>query len=323
MRAARLIEPRRIDIASAAIPEPGPGEVRMRVEGCGLCGSNLAPWQGLAGLRYPLGPGELGHEAWGIVDRLGDEVTAVKPGERCAFLSSHAFAEYAVTQSATLVAVPAQADIFPGEALGCAYNIQRRSDIHRGDNVAVIGVGFIGALLVQSASRLGARVIALSRRPFSLRLAKSMGAAEAVPAVNVGAAVHRVMELTEGAGCARVIEAAGTQASLDLAGEIIGFGGRLIIAGYHQDGPRHVNMQSWNWRGIDVINAHERSVERNVSAMRAAAAAIAAGSCDPAALYTHVFSLDRCAEAFEALAARSAGFVKAWIRCDGAERLSA
>ena len=65
-------------------------------------------------------------------------------------------------------------------------------------------------------------------------------------------------ELTGGSFCDRVIEAVGKQWPLDLAGEITRERGRLIIAGYHQDGPRQVNMWLWNWRGLDVINAHER-----------------------------------------------------------------
>jgi threonine dehydrogenase-like Zn-dependent dehydrogenase len=323
MHAARLIEPRRVAIEHAAVPEPGAGEVRMQIQGCGLCGSNLAPWQGLPWLHYPLAAGELGHEAWGIVDRVGEGVDGLQLGQRCAFLSSRAFAEYCVTSAATLVSAPAEAAIFPGEALGCVFNIARRAEIRPGGNAAVIGVGFIGALLIQLASKVGARVIAVSRRPFSLEIAERMGATDIVSTGDAQAAARQVMELTNGAGCERVIEAAGTQASLDLASGIVGCGGRLIIAGYHQDGPRQVNLQSWNWRGIDVINAHERSVERNVAGVRAAADAIAAGTLDPTPLYTHEFSLAQCGEAFETLSKRPVGFVKGWIRFQGAERLNA
>jgi threonine dehydrogenase-like Zn-dependent dehydrogenase len=323
MRAARLIQPQRIEIETAAVPEPGPGEVRIRIEGCGVCGSNLAPWRGLPWLRYPLAPGEAGHEAWGRVDRLGSEVQGVGVGERCAFLSARGFAEYAVTDAATLVAAPPETEIFPGEALGCAFNIYRRADIHAGHTVALIGVGFLGALLVRLAARAGARVIALSQRPFSLDLARRMGAVEALSMEDPQTALNQVMELTGGKACARVIEAAGTQASLDVASELVATYGKLIIAGYHQDGPRQVNLQSWNWRGIDIINAHERSLERCVAGMRDAAAEVASGALDPAPLYTHAFRLEDCAAAFETLAARPPGFVKGWIHVDGAERPNA
>ena len=86
-------------------------------------------------------------------------------------------------------------------------------------------------------------------------------------------------ELTDGRWCERVIEAVGLQWPLDLAGELTGERGRLVIAGYHQDGPRQVNMQLWNWRGIDVINAHERDPQRYVDGMRAAVDLDGATAC--------------------------------------------
>jgi threonine dehydrogenase-like Zn-dependent dehydrogenase len=313
MRAARFIQPRRIEIAITARPRPAPTEVRIRVEGCGVCGSNLGPWRGMPGLQYPLAPGEPGHEGWGRVDQVGSHVHGVRAGERCAFLSSRAFAEYAVADAASLVSLPPNAEIFPGEALACALNIHRRCEIRAGHAVALIGVGFIGALLVRLAARGGARVIALSQREFSLQLARRLGAAEAISSQDPATAITRVMQMTQGEGCERVIEAAGTQQSLDLASALVSTSGRLIIAGYHQDGVRQVNLQSWNWRGIDVINAHERDPERYVAGMRAAAAQVAAGALDPSPLYTHGFSLDQSAAAFELLETRPAGFIKAWI----------
>ena len=74
-------------------------------------------------------------------------------------------------------------------------------------------------------------------------------------------AAAAILEATRGRGCDRVIEAAGHQEGLDLGTALTAEGGRLVIAGYHQDGLRHVDMQTWNWRGIDVINAHERRPE--------------------------------------------------------------
>lgn len=314
MLAARFIEPRRIEMAAIPRPEPGPTQVRIRVEGCGVCGSDLGAWRGVTGLHYPLAPGEPGHEAWGRIDRVGDRARGARVGDRCAFLSSRGFAEYAIAEASSLVSLPPSAEVFPGEALACAINIFHRCRIRPDDHVAIVGIGFIGALLVSLAARSGACVIALSRRAFSLDLARRMGAATAVSAEDRDAATTSVMELTGRQGCERVIEAAGTQESLDLASALVSTAGRLIVAGYHQDGPRRVNMQSWNWRGIDVINAHEREPRRYVTAMRTAAAQVTSGTLDPAPLYTHSFALDRCAAAFEALEARPAGFIKGWIR---------
>jgi len=110
-----------------------------------------------------------------------------------------------------------------------------------------------------------------------------------------------------------VIEATGLQAPLDLAGEITAERGRLIIAGYHQDGLRQVNMQLWNWRGFDVVNAHERDPRLYVQGMAEAAAAVALGQLDPSPLYTHRFALDELPTALNHMRDRTDGFLKALV----------
>ena len=79
MRAAVLTGPGRFTIEGVARPAPGPGEVRIRIEGCGVCASNLTPWAGPDWMRFPTVPGDLGHEGWGVVDRVGEGVTNVSP----------------------------------------------------------------------------------------------------------------------------------------------------------------------------------------------------------------------------------------------------
>src|SRR5690606_15749315 len=143
--------------------------------------------------------------------------------------------------------------IFPGEPLGCAINVFRRATILPGDLVTIVGVGFLGALLCDLAANAGARVLAVSRRETGLQAARRCGAAAALPMGRCGdveAIREWVAEATHGAGCPCVIEAAGVQETLDLAAELTAVRGRLVIAGYHQDGPRQVNLQQWNWRGI-------------------------------------------------------------------------
>jgi threonine dehydrogenase-like Zn-dependent dehydrogenase len=313
MRAARITGPRQFRIENVPKPSPGPSQVRVRLEGCGVCGSNLAVWQGRRWLSYPFDAGSPGHEGWGVVDVVGDGVQELHAGERVALLSYHAYAEYDLAEADQVVRVPPQTEVFPGEALGCATNIFNRSDVQPGQTVAILGVGFLGALLTQFCTAAGARVIALSRRQFALDVGRAAGAAEALDIRDPGAAA-RVNDLTNGRGCERVIEAAGEQETLDLASEIIGVRGRLIIAGYHQDSPRRVNMQLWNWRGIDVINAHERDPNRYIDGMRSAAEMITRGALDPSLLYTHSFGLDEFPDALDALEQRPNGFLKAWIR---------
>ena len=89
--------------------------------------------------------------------------------------------------------------------------------------------------------------------------------------------------------------------------------GRLVIAGYHQDGPRQVNMQLWNWRGLDVINAHERDPRIYLAGMQSAVEAVRAGRLDPAPLYSHRFPLSRLDEALTLSEERPDGFMKALV----------
>jgi threonine dehydrogenase-like Zn-dependent dehydrogenase len=315
MRAALVAGPREVRVETVPLPEPGPGEVRLRVEGCGVCGSNLPVWQGRPWFNYPLAAGAPGHEAWGTVDAVGPGVTAPQVGERVAALSYRAYAEYDLAAADAVVALPGALDCdpFPGEALGCAVNVFRRSEISAGQTVAVVGIGFLGAVVVRLASHAGARVIAISRRRFALETAAALGAVASIPAGDHGDVVARVRALTDGAGCERVVEAVGLQRPLDLAGEITRERGRLVIAGYHQDGPRLVDMQQWNWKGLDVINAHERDPRAYVEGIRGAAEAVESGVLDPRRLCTHFYPLDQLGDALEAMHARPEGFLKAVV----------
>ncbi|WP_200894550.1 MDR/zinc-dependent alcohol dehydrogenase-like family protein [Sphingomonas sp. SRS2] len=315
MMAAVVTAPGRVQIEQVALPLPAAGQVRIRIEGCGVCASNLTPWAGPEWMKYPLEPGGLGHEGWGVVDALGSGVTGLRIGDRVAALSYASYAQYDLCDAEACVPLPESLtnQPFPGEPLGCAMNIFERADVAAGQTVAIIGIGFLGALLTRLASDAGARVIAISRRASSLDLARRYGAAETIVMDDHQAIIDRVGALTGGRFCERVIEAVGKQWPLDLAGELTAERGKLIVAGYHQDGPRQVNMWLWNWRGIDVINAHERDPKVYAAGIRAAVAAVADGRLDPTPLYSHVYPLDRLDEALDATRDRPEGFVKALV----------
>lgn len=317
-RAATLTKPMTTQVVTAQIPQPSAGQVRVQLEGCGICASNLPVWEGRPWFEYPRAAGSPGHEGWGLIDCVGEGVSNLAVGDRVALVSANAYAEYDVAPQEAAVRLPRDFDAlpFPGEPLGCAMNIFERSDVRAGHAVAVVGAGFIGLLLIQLAASAGAEVVAISRRPYALSLAVRMGAKHALRIGDDGSERHEALKLSHGRGYDRVIEAVGLQSTLDLASAIAAEHGRLIIAGYHQDGPRQVDMQQWNWRGLDVINAHERSTARYVSGIQRAIAAVLDGRLDPFALLTHAVALDCLDRGFELTRARPDGFVKALLRIE-------
>lgn len=318
MTAAVLSGPRKIELCSVPMPKPDRDQVRIKLEGCGVCASNLPVWQGRPYFNYPFEPGAPGHEGWGRVDAVGRDVKHLKSGDRVVLLSYHAYAEYDLASADEVAVLPEELDgvPFPAEPLACAINAFRRTQIAGGSTVAIVGIGFLGSLLTCLACRAGAEVIAISRRSFALSTARRCGAAHVMEMQDHYTIIDWVKGLTHGRGCEVVIEAVGTQWPLDLAAELTAVRGRLVIAGYHQDGPRQVNMQTWNWKGLDVINAHERDPHIYIEGMREAVAMAAVGALPVPELLTHRYSLGELSRAMRDMEERPEGFMKGWIHYD-------
>lgn len=315
MKAAVIVAPKKMRMADASIPKPNPGEVRIKLEGSGVCASNIPVWEGREWFSYPISAGNPGHEGWGVIDAVGSEVNHLKIGDRVTCLSYKAYAEYDIAKQDDVVVLPPflKDKPFPGEALGCAMNIFKRSDVHPGQTVAVVGSGFLGILLIQLIKSAGAKVIALSKRAYSLDAAASAGADKTILMESHSEVIESVAQYTNGKFCQRVIEVTGKEWPLNLSIELTAERGKLIVAGYHQDGMRHVNMQLLNWRGIDMINAHERESSQYIKGIRDAIQAIEENKMNPFPLFTHTFTLDEAGKAFKLLSERPDGFIKALI----------
>ncbi len=315
LRAARVTGPGSIEMVDLPLSDPGPGEIRVRIQGCGVCASNLGPWSGPDWMTFPLDCGGLGHEAWGRIDAVGPGVNDARLGERVAVFGEHGFASHDIVPEDAALPVPeALGDRpIPAEPFGCAVSVFGGARVQAEDTVAIIGIGFLGAVLTRLASRAGAKVIAISRRAESQELAKEMGARHVIPLDDHGAICGEIGRLTGGAGCDICIECTGHQWPLDLAADITRESGRLVIAGYHQDGPRQVNMQLWNWRAFEIVNAHVRDRARNLAAMREAISLIGDGTLVTEPLLTHRYPLSRLDEALDATRDKPEGFVKAVV----------
>jgi D-arabinose 1-dehydrogenase-like Zn-dependent alcohol dehydrogenase len=219
------------EVVEREIPEPGPGHVRVKVEACGMCHSDMFVKEGLwPGLAYPRVPG---HEIAGHIDTVGDNVTAWNKGQRvgvgwhgghcfvCAqcrrgdfamcvqrqvtgFDFDGGYAEYMIARAETLAAIP---EALPAEEAGpfmCAgvtvYNALRNSGARAGEVVAVHGIGGLGHLGVQYARQMGFETVAINRSNDKESLARQLGAHHYIDAL-----AHDAVTELQKLGGARVI----------------------------------------------------------------------------------------------------------------------
>lgn len=307
-RAARFLGLGKVELVRRPVATLKEDEVRVRITQCGVCASSVPAWEGRPWFSYPLPSGNPGHEASGVIEAVGGAVDEWRAGDRVAYIGERGFAENEVVGAHKLLRLsPGVSDDFLAEPMACAINIFRRAGVRRGDIVALIGFGFLGRLLLPLIVHAGAKLIVITRREVSLP-----HDVVAMVGSDGNEIIAQVSEITGGNFCDVVIEATGQQASLDIGGEITRVRGRLVIGGYHQE-CRRVNMQLWNWRGLDVINAHERDPAIYLEGIRLALETVRAGIWQTSGLISHRFPLTQLAEAMHCTATRPPGFIKAVI----------
>jgi len=208
MKAAQIPKPGAdFEIVEREVPQPTAGHVRIRVQACGVCHSDLFTKEGLwPGIQYPRVPG---HEVAGVIDDLGAGVTAWKKGQRvgvgwhggqdntcracrrgdfrnCQNLKipgisyDGGYQEYMVAPVEALVPIPESLSDVEAAPLLCAgittYNALRHSGAYPGDLVAVLGIGGLGHLGIQFANKFGYKVAAIGQGSENAALAKKLGA---------------------------------------------------------------------------------------------------------------------------------------------------
>lgn len=206
------------EVVERDVPAPGEGEIRVKVEACGICHSDALVKYGFPGLSHPRVPG---HEIAGTVDAVGARVTAWKEGDRvgvgwhgghcfqciscrkglfinCAtakitgITHDGGYAEYAVVPSESAARIPEGIGAAEAGPILCAgittFNALRNSGARAGDTVAVQGIGGLGHLALQYAARMGFRTVALSRGAEKEELARQLGAHEYIDSKVVSAA---------------------------------------------------------------------------------------------------------------------------------------
>jgi D-arabinose 1-dehydrogenase-like Zn-dependent alcohol dehydrogenase len=282
MKVAQISSPgAEFEIVERDIPSPPAGHVRIRVQACGICHSDVITKEGnWPGIAYPRVPG---HEVAGVIDELGGNVSSWKKGQRvgvgwhggqdgvciscrrgdfgnCENLLTPGisydggYAEYMIAPVQALAEMPESLDAAEAAPLLCAgvttFNALRHSGALPGDLVAVQGIGGLGHLGVQFGSKFGYRTVAIGRGPENAGRAKKLGAADYIDSKATNAA-----EALKKMGGARVILATAPDSkSMSQLVDGLGPNGTLIVVGATMDpieaSPvqlifRHHNIQGW------------------------------------------------------------------------------
>ncbi len=251
MKAAVLVEPKRIEIHELPAPRAGAGQVAIEPRRLGICGSDVSFYQGHRTAPYPW---VLGHELVGMVAALGEGVTDRQVGQRvivepnypcgaCAFCRSGrgaicpfktsmgvtvpgCFAECCTAPAEFAWPLPdeiADADAATIEPLAVSLHALRQSSAHLGDTIAVVGCGATGLLLVHCAVAQGVHVLAHDKFASKLEMARALGAT--TPAGGDTASIWR------DAGVTTVFECAGASATVELALGAAPRGSQVILLG--------------------------------------------------------------------------------------------
>lgn len=312
MKLAVLEAPGEYAIVDEPVPTIGTGDVLVRVRACGVCASELDAWRGLAAAPFPIYPG---HEVSGVVERVGTDVTTVAPGDPVAvWTTARGFAEYVAVKEEYCVPTGTVAlDVALAEPLGCAVNAVDLADVRLGDDVVVIGAGFMGNLVQQLVALRGPRhlIVADTRRD-ALERAADLGATHTVD-VGVESLRAIVDDLTGGVGADISLEVTGSQVPLAMLGDVTRMSGKIGIVGYHQGNDRQIPLGQWNWMALQLVNAHFREVSTILGGMRAGMRVLEAGHFSLDDLVTHRFDLPEIGEAFQIAQEKPDGFVKATV----------
>ncbi len=250
MTAYRLLDWQRADFAEVDVPEPGPGEVRIRIAGVGLCHSDLHFLHAPAGAFPYSVPFTLGHENGGLVDALGDGVTGFAVGDAVVAAGVHScgvcdlclrghdnycargatgrgygedggLAAFLLVPARELVALPTLDPVVAApltDAGATSYHVVKKvlPKLVPGSTAVVIGAGGLGSYAVQYVRLLSAaRVIAVDIAPHRLEFAREVGAHETV--LSDDSSARRVRDLTDGAGAQAVFDFVGIDSTMRLA----------------------------------------------------------------------------------------------------------
>lgn len=302
MRCGVWVGEDRFEVQEHPKPVPGPGEVRVRVEACGVCLTDVHNIQGAFGPSQP--PRVLGHEFGGLIDELGPEVTSVAVGTPVTCAARGGFAEYVVLPAERAFPLPAGASVdeagFVEPMLCCSTAIQN-ANLPIGSDVLVTGAGPMGLILLQLVRRGGAvRVIVSEPNSSRRELAGRLGADVVIDPSSTDVP-GQVRELTGGRGVDAAFETAGVPRPLTDCVAAATHGGAVVLVGVNGRTARfELELHDFHFRELRLIGSYGGGR----GGFQAAAGWLGQIQLQP--MISHRFGLAELAEAF-AVARAGAG----------------
>ena len=348
MRAFVMREIGSVGMMDKEIPaDPGPNGAIVRTTRALVCTSDTHTVAGAIGQRKNL---TLGHEAVGVVDRVGQEVRGFKPGDRVAAnaitpdfichncqrgytsqcgemlggwkfanIKDGVFAErFHVNQAmANLAPIPADLSdekaVYACDMMSTGFAGAENADIPMGGTVAVFAQGPVGLMATAGARLLGAgTIIAVETVPNRIELSRHYGADEIVD-FRKDDPVEAVMELTDGVGVDSAIESLGAQATFEACVKVTRPGGTISNVGYHGEG-EYVKIPRAEW-GVGMADKTIRTAlcPGGSQRMLRLFRLILGGRVDPSRMTTHSFDFSKIEEAFELMQTKGDGVIKPLI----------
>jgi L-iditol 2-dehydrogenase len=303
MRAVRLHGPRDLRVETLPVPEPGAGELLVRVEACGVCPTDVRKFDaGTADGAYPLNPG---HEWVGRVEAVGGAAPSWEPGARVYGDTYAGYAEYALLPveagdwSYGALEIPAdlptERAVFVEPLADCLHAAHDQGRARAGDRVVVLGAGQMGLQIVLVAASVGASVLALDPIPERRELALALGADEAADPARWEGSVERADV---------VIVTVGDPSLVGQAVAAAGPGGRVVLfGGFGVSGEAVVDLNRLHYEEITLVGSEWIGSPPNQRRERyeEALALLVSGAAPLERLVTARCGLDGVEEAFEAI----------------------
>lgn len=327
------------------IPQPGPGEVLVKVEACGICGTDVKIITKGMPKMPPYGLFTQGHEWAGTVVALGETVDEFQVGDRIA-VEAHkgcgrcqnciegnytsclnygnvekghktsgmtvdgGFAEYAVHHINSIYKIPDNISFVEATyvtTLGCAlYAIDKSGGYITGDSVLIVGPGPVGLSVVQSAKALGAeKIILVGTRKERLEIGKKLGATHIINTNDVSDPLAEVMKITNGRGCEKTYDCAGNDASFDICLKSTMRGHTMTMVSFY----KHPVTAPLDYAVLNEISIVAVRGEGRNNCKRALSL-MAQGVIDTRSILTHTFPLDEFHKAYDYYVNRKDGAMK-------------